>query len=85
VVPSHGPVHADGSGLAQTRRFLQWLDRAFADWAAQGLEMNDVLRAPVPPEFRAWAAFDTEYVRNVAHLYPRYERAVMQRAAPARR
>ena len=34
---------------------------------------------------RAWAAFDTEYVRNVAHLYPRYERAVMQRAAPVRR
>lgn len=85
VVPSHGPVHADGSGLAGTRRFLQWLDRSFADWAVQGLEMNEVLRAPVPPEFRAWAAFDTEYVRNVAHLYPRYERAVMQRAAPVRR
>jgi hypothetical protein len=41
--------------------------------------MNELLRAPVPTEFRGWAAFDTEYVRNVAHLYPRYERAVLRR------
>ena len=77
VVPSHGPVHADGSGLAGTRAYLQWLDRSFADWAAQGWDMNEVLRGPVPAEFRAWAAFDTEWVRNVAHLYPRYERAAL--------
>jgi quinoprotein relay system zinc metallohydrolase 1 len=73
VVPSHGPVHADGHGLVQTRAYLQWLDRQFADWAGRGLEMNEVLRAPVPPAFRGLAAFDTEYLRNVAHLYPRYE------------
>ena len=73
VVPSHGPVHTDGHGLAQTRAYLQWLDRQFADWAARGLEMNEVLRAPVPPEFRRLAAFDTEFLRNVAHLYPAYE------------
>jgi quinoprotein relay system zinc metallohydrolase 1 len=77
VVPSHGPVHADGSGLAGTRAFLQWLDRSFSDWAAQGWDMNEVLRGPVPAEFRGWAAFDTEWVRNVAHLYPRYERSAL--------
>ncbi len=82
VVPSHGPVHADGSGLDQTRRYLQWLDRSFNEWAAQGWDMNEVLRGPVPPEFRGWAAFGTEYVRNVAHLYPVYERAALP-AAPA--
>ena len=81
VVPSHGPVHADGSGLAQTRHYLQWLDGAFTEHAQRGLDMNEVLRAPVPAEFRAWAAWATEYVRNVAHLYPRYERAALQRAA----
>lgn len=80
VVPSHGPVFSDGSGIDQTQRYLQWLDGHFRLAAQQGLEMNELLRTPVPPEFRAWAAFDTEYVRNVAHLYPLYERAALQPA-----
>lgn len=77
-VPSHGPV-GDGTddGLAQTRRYLQWLDAHFRDAARRGLEMNELLRAPVPDEFRGWAAFGTEYLRNVAHMYPRYERAAL--------
>lgn len=84
VVPSHGPVHADGSGLAGTREYLQWLDRAFGAWAGQGWDMNEVLRGPVPAAYRGWAAFATEYVRNVAHLYPRYERAALGAAPPPR-
>lgn len=80
VVPSHGPVFADGSGLDQTRRYLQWLDDHFRLAAQQGLEMNELLRAPVPSEFKAWAAFDTEYLRNVAHLYPLYEREALRPA-----
>lgn len=85
VVPSHGPVHADGRGLAGTRSFLQWLDGHFAAAAAQGWEMNELLRAPVPAPYRSWAAFDTEYVRNVAHLYPRYERASLSTVTPRSR
>jgi quinoprotein relay system zinc metallohydrolase 1 len=80
TVPSHGPVHADSRGLVGTQAYLAWLDNHFSRAAAQGWEMNELLRAPVPPEFRAWAAFDTEYVRNVAHLYPRYERAALLKA-----
>ena len=83
MVPSHGPVQttpeAARDGIAQTRRFLQWIDQHFSRWAAQGWEMNEVLRAPVPAEFRDWAAFRTEYVRNVAHLYPGYEQRVLSR------
>ncbi|MEY2875124.1 MAG: hypothetical protein RLZZ373_2495 [Pseudomonadota bacterium] len=86
LVPSHGPVQTtpEGArdGIAQTRRYLQWLDQQFGDWARQGLEMNEVLRAPVPAEFRGWAAFKTEYTRNVAHLYPVYERQVLAPANP---
>lgn len=77
LVPSHGPVRSDLQGLTQTQAFLRWLDGAFTDWARQGWDMNEVLRAPVPAEFRAWAAFQTEWVRNVAHLYPRYEHQVL--------
>lgn len=82
VVPSHGPVHEGTLGLQQTRRYLQWLDSSFSRWAEQGLEMNEVLRAPVPEEFRHWAAFDTEYTRNVMHLYPRYEQRALARPRP---
>ena len=81
LVPGHGPVQTTTAtardGIGQTRRYLQWLDQHFGDWARQGLEMNEVLRAPVPAEFRDWAAFKTEYTRNVAHLYPVYEQRVL--------
>jgi quinoprotein relay system zinc metallohydrolase 1 len=79
VVPSHGPVHRGDAGLAQTRDYLRWLDQSFARWAQQGADVNDVLRAPVPAAFRAWAAYPAEYVRNVAHLWPRYEKEALER------
>lgn len=82
LVPSHGPVRSDASAVAETQRYLQWLDRSFRSLAEQGADLNEVLRAEVPAEFRGWAAFGTEYTRNVAHLYPRYEQAVL--AAPKR-
>lgn len=77
LVPSHGPVRASLDGIAQTRSYLQWLDQHFSLWARQGWEMNEVLRAPVPVAYRGWAGFETEYVRNVVHLYPRYESQVL--------
>ncbi len=82
LVPSHGPVRSDASAIGETQRYLQWLDRSFRQLAEQGAEMNEVLRAEVPSEFRGWAAFGTEYTRNVAHLYPRYEQAVLKGARP---
>ena len=82
VVPSHGPVHEGQRGLQQTRAYLQWLDTSFARWAAQGWEMNEVLRAAPPEPMARWAAWPAEYTRNVAHLYPRYERAALQRGKP---
>ena len=80
VVPSHGPVHRGTQGLEQTQQFLTWIDMHFSSAAQAGWDMNELLRAPVPAPFRHWAAFSTEYVRNVAHLYPRYEKAALQPA-----
>jgi len=79
-VPSHGVVSGERVDIEQTARYLAWLDQHFRSAAERGLDMNELLREPVPPEFRRWAAFETEYVRNVAHLYPRYEQAVLTRA-----
>lgn len=80
IVPSHGPVHRGTLGITQTTSFLQWLDTQFSRAAQEGWDMNELLRAPVPAPYRDWAAFRTEFVRNVAHLYPRYERAALTRS-----
>jgi glyoxylase-like metal-dependent hydrolase (beta-lactamase superfamily II) len=79
VVPSHGPVHSGSSGRQQTRDYIAWLDTQFTQWAEAGWEMTEVLNAPAPEAFRKWAAWPAEYTRNVAHLYPRYERAALRR------
>jgi quinoprotein relay system zinc metallohydrolase 1 len=73
IVPSHGPVRSDLSPLIQTRDYLTWIDTTLRRSAIQGLEMTEVLGVIIPPAFATWAALDTEYVRNVVHLYPRYE------------
>ncbi|MBL8482047.1 MAG: quinoprotein relay system zinc metallohydrolase 1 [Rhodocyclaceae bacterium] len=83
VVPSHGPVAHTGAPITETRAYLRWLDATLRDAAARGLDMNEVLALPIPERFRGFAALDTEFVRNVSHLYPRYERAVL--AAPVSR
>jgi len=79
LVASHGVVTDDTSAVALTQRYLAWVDAAFHAAAERGDDMNDVLRLPVPDEFKQWAAFETEYTRNVANLYPRYEQAVLER------
>jgi quinoprotein relay system zinc metallohydrolase 1 len=79
VVPSHGVVPGDNAGIGSTQRYLRWIDQAFRDAAARGFDMNDVLRMSVPSEFRQWAAFDSEYTRNVANLYTGYEQAELTR------
>lgn len=79
IVPSHGIV-GNHDAAAGTRRYLVWIDTALRDAALAGFDMNDVLRMPVPEEFRRWAAFGTEYTRNVVNLYPHYEQAVLLRS-----
>ncbi len=83
LVPSHGPVRPGLDGITQTSSYLRWLDEHFSLWARQGWEMTEVLRAPVPAPYSGWAAFQTEYLRNVVHLYPGYEQQALQ-AGPGR-
>ena len=73
IVPSHGPVDAGLEGLGATRDYLAWLDAHFGRWAAEGRDLVEVLSMPVPDPYDGWAARSTEYARNVATLYPRYE------------
>jgi len=85
LVPSHGPVRPGRAGIAQTTQYLDWLDVHLHTWAERGDTINDILRSDVPADVRAMAAFDTEFTRNVVHLYPRYEQAAFGAGQPLRR
>lgn len=82
VIPSHGLVRADLAAIVQTRDYLTWIDSTLTRSARQGLEMTEVLAQAIPSAFASWAALDTEYLRNVVHLYPRYETHVLIQKRP---
>ncbi len=77
IVPSHGPVHHDLSGLTQTLDWLNWMDETFQRSAQAGLDLGEVMRLTVPARFQGWAAMPDEYLRSVTYLYPRYERQAL--------
>jgi len=82
VVPSHGPVHTGAAGIQQTRDWLRWLTRHMQDSAERGLDLGEVLRAPVPERFARWAAQPAELHRSLTQWYPHHELRAL--AAPPR-
>lgn len=77
VIPSHGPVAWGSGAIDETIDFVQWLDGHLTEAAEQGLTMNELIQMGVPERFRGFAAYPAEYLRNLTHLYPKYEKAVM--------
>ncbi|MEX6504044.1 quinoprotein relay system zinc metallohydrolase 1 [Pseudomonas zhanjiangensis] len=74
IVPGHGPLASDAAPFAQMRDYLGWLDELLRHGAERGAEMNELIRAPIPPRFAAISLTRYELIRSVSHLYPRYER-----------
>ena len=77
LVPSHGPVTPEPSGIGQTRAWLLWLSNMLEDSARRGLDLSEVLQAPVPAQFQAWAAQPAELQRTLAQWYPVYEKRAL--------
>ena len=77
MLPGHGPVLEDRSGIDMTRRWLDWIELTFVQAAEAGLDMNDVLALPLPAQWAAMPLAASEYRRSVAHLYPGIERRVL--------
>ena len=77
LVPSHGHVADNAAGIVQTRDYLRWLDTMLTDSAERGLSMNEVLGQALPSRYQVLGAMQTEFVRNVTHLYPRYEQRAL--------
>ncbi|GGH63412.1 hypothetical protein GCM10010975_29200 [Comamonas phosphati] len=78
LVPSHGPVDKGVQGIAQTRDWLQWLTALLQDSARRGVDLSELLRAPVPGRFAGWAAQPAELQRSLVQWYPAYERRALK-------
>ena len=77
VVPGHGPIATDAQPFEQMRDYLTWLDQLLRDGAANGSDMTEMIRSPIPERFAAISLSRYELIRTVSHLYPRYEREQM--------
>lgn len=78
IVPGHGPVARNDAPLQQMRDYLGWLDQLLTTAAAQGDDMNNIMRTPIPKRFADINLTEYELVRTVNHLYPAYEKAYWQ-------
>lgn len=79
MVPGHGEPVGDGRAVEQTRRYLRWVERTFAQAAARGDEMTEILGLALPAEFAALPLGSEEFARAVAHLYRRHEVGTLRR------
>lgn len=83
LVPSHGPVAQGVQGIAQTRDWLQWLTTLLHNSAHSGVDLSELLRAPVPSRFTDWAAQPAELHRTLVQWYPAYEKQSLRQSPPA--
>lgn len=73
LVPGHGQPTQDDRPLAQTRRWLTWLDATLRRAADEGLDANEVLALPMPEDLARLQLARSELTRSLAHLYRRME------------
>ncbi len=78
LLPGHGEVTGNAVPIIQTRAWLNWLNAAMLEAARNGLDMNDTLARPLPPQFANLAVAGTEYRRSVGHLFPAAEQRVLE-------
>lgn len=80
LVPGHGEVARDAAPIRQTRAWLMWLQSSMRESARAGLDMNEVLARPLPPEFADLPVAASEYRRSVGHLFPSAEQEALGNA-----
>lgn len=73
VIPGHGPADPTGAAIQQTRDYLGWLEQALRTGARQGMDMVELIEAPLPERFADMGAQPQEYHRSVSHLFPAIE------------
>lgn len=77
LLPGHGQPASDAAPIRQTRAWLEWLAARMNEAARAGLETNEVLALPLPPQFANMPMAVEEYRRSVGHLFPAAENAAL--------
>lgn len=73
MVPGHGPVEAGRRGIDQTRRWLDAIETRIEDGFRRGLDITELMAAPLPDWTRSIAVAEYESARSVMHLMPGLE------------
>ena len=73
LVPGHGPVETAGRGIAQTRRWLDFVDDQITTGFDRGLDEIELMAEPMPDWTSEIAVGQFEYRRSVMHLTPKVE------------
>ena len=81
LVPGHGPVVRDAAAIEQTRDYLTWVRDTLTAAAAEGLDMNELMRTRAPERMRRLAVLEQEWQRTVMHLYPATEELSLSAAS----
>ena len=77
LLPGHGQPASDAAPIRQTRAWLEWLAARMNEAARAGLETNEMLALPLPPQFANMPMAVEEYRRSVGHLFPAAENAAL--------
>jgi hypothetical protein len=59
--------------MAQTRDWLEWVNRHLRDSAEAGRDLSELLSLPLPERFAGWAAQPAEWHRTLVQWYPAHE------------
>lgn len=73
LVPGHGEISYDKKPIEQTLDYMNWLETTIETAVENGLEMNEVLKTPIPERFHSLEVLRREFTRSVIHRYPYYE------------
>ena len=79
LLPGHGPLTLDSSGLDQTRDWLTWLDGSMRAAVGGGLDMAEAGAMAMPPRLAGLAMARYELERSASHFYPRLEITLLPR------
>lgn len=71
VLAGHGPFDAQGDSIAETRRYLEWLETRLDSAVALGLDVETVAGIGQPTDIAALGAMPDEYHRAVEINLPK--------------
>ncbi|MGQ0455819.1 MAG: quinoprotein relay system zinc metallohydrolase 1 [Hyphomicrobium sp.] len=79
LVPGHGPAVTDKAALAQTRLWLDEIERIISACFERGLDMTEAMAIELPASISDIALARYEFSRSVMHFYPKLEAARLPR------